>query len=166
MFNDAMYFLEQAKKLSDAPENNWLRWRYLRGSILYSFTSIESYVNSFIIGNIINSLNLPEVAKDFENWRLNIEIKFNIIIPILIGKRIDKSSQEWRDFQTLKNIRNRITHYSGGTQIYNDNDPYGVNLKNAEMGINMVRGMVKQLKTLVGEESPPWVDQKQSITIR
>ena len=50
MFNDALYFLEQAKELDPAPHNDWIRWRYLRATILYSFICLESVINGLIIG--------------------------------------------------------------------------------------------------------------------
>jgi hypothetical protein len=166
MFNDAMYFLEEARKLGTSSGNMWLRWRYLRASIIYSFTSLESYVNSLIAGLIAEKLKLPNVASSFANERLNMPTKLELLIPLIIGKEIDKTQPEWADLQTIKKIRRRIVHYAGGSQIFNDDDLYGVNIPNAEKGITMVRGIVKQLSALLGENYPPWVDRKQSRIIR
>lgn len=88
------------------------------------------------------------------------------MVPLLTGKEIDKTKPEWADFITIRTIRNRIVHYTGGTQIYNNNDIYGVNIVNAEKGIEMVRGMIKQLSSLVGTKYPPWVDSIESRIIR
>ena len=168
MFNDALFFLEEAKKLDPTPGNDWLRWRYLRASILYSFACLEAYVNSLIADHLHNVLGLPEVAKNFRNARtINLEAKIDTVYPILVRKKpIDKKRREWKDFETIRTIRNRLAHYKGGTKIYRDQDPYGVNIPNAEKGIEMVRLMVKYLKQLAGERYPPWVDQTHSKIIR
>lgn len=166
MFNDAMYFLEEAKKLSASSSNDWLRWRYLRASVIYSFASLEAYVNSFIEGFIAEKLKLPKVANDFVNKeRLGIPTKLELIIPLIIGKEFDKTKPEWADLQAIKKIRKRLVHYAGDTEIYNDSDLLGVNIPNAEKGITMVRDMVKQLCALLGVKYPPWVDQTKSRTI-
>jgi hypothetical protein len=166
MFNDALFFLEEAKKLDLIPENDWLRWRYLRASILYSFACLEAYVNSFIADYLNGVLKLTEVAKNFKDARISIERKIDTVFAILIRKPIDKSRKEWEYFKTINTIRNRLAHYSGGTAIYNDRDKYGVNIANAEKGILMARIMVKYLKQLAGEKYPPWVDQVDSKVIR
>ena len=166
MFNDSLYFLEEAKKLGSQSENDWLRWRYLRASIIFSLTSFEAYVNTFIAGQIANTLKLQGVAKGFANDRSSLSAKLENIIPILTGKELDKTQPEWTDFQIIRKIRNRIMHYTGGTQVYNDADFYGVNITNAEKGISMTRGLIRQLTRLVGKPSPAWVNQAQSRTIR
>jgi hypothetical protein len=66
MFNDALYFLEEAKKLGSSSKNDWLRWRYLRATILYSFGCLKAYVNSLITDYIQHILKLPEGAKKFK----------------------------------------------------------------------------------------------------
>ena len=166
MFNDSLYFLEEAKKLEPIPENDWLRWRYLRASILYSFACLEAYVNTLIADHLRNVLGLPEVAKNFRKRRISLEAKIDTVYAILVRKSIDKERREWNDFKDIQTIRNRLAHYSGGTAIYRDQDPYGVNISNAEKGIEMVRLMVKYLKQLAGERPPPWVDQTHSKVIR
>lgn len=165
MFNDALFFLEEAKKLDKQTRNDFLRWRYLRASIIYSLTSLEAYANTFIIDHIPNNLRLPRVADDFADEQMSLAIKFERIVPLIIGKEIDKTKPEWENFQTIRKIRNKIVHYTGGIQIYNEDDIYGVNVNNAEKGIKMVRGMIKQLNSLVGTKYPPWVDREKSRII-
>lgn len=166
LFNDALYFLEEAKKLSKQPENDFLRWRYLRASIIYSLTAFETEVNIFITGHIRERLKLPNVAEEFAVKRSSIETKVEQLVPILIGKEFNKSTKEWADWKAVKKIRNRIVHYTGGTEIYNDNDPLGVNISNAEKAIEAVSGMITQLIQLVGSQVPPWVKQRESRIIR
>ena len=165
MFNDSIYFLEQAKCISKEPENDWLRWRFLRASIIYSLTSMDSYLNRFIEARI-RKIPVENFSEVFSNSRLNRRTKLEIIVPIITNKVIDPKSQEMVDLQKIATIRNRLVHYSGGTKIYDDADPDGINIANAELAINMVRGMVKLLNELVGEKYPPWVDQTVSKAIR
>lgn len=165
VFNDALFFLEEAKRLDPIPENDWLRWRYLRASILYSSACLEAYVNSLIADCLHNALG-RKVAKNFRKERIGLEFKIYIVYAILIRKPIDKSRQEWKDFKIIKTIRNRLAHYRGGTAIYNEKGKYSINISNAERGITMVRDMVKYLKELAGEPYPPWVNQKHSKIIR
>jgi hypothetical protein len=165
MFNDAMYFLEEAKRLNANPQNDWLRWRYLRASLIFSITSLESYVNTFISDITTKTLSLPNVADKLSKKRLDLETKFDCIIPLITKKHIDKNKKEWSDYKIIKKIRKRLVHYTGGTKIY-DNSDCGINIPNAEKGITMVRGIIKQLNSLIGQKYPPWVDRKHSWIIR
>ena len=131
MFNDAFFFLEEAKKLDKQATNDWLCWRYLRASIIYSLTSLEAYTNRFIASIISDKLKLPNIANDFDDERMYSATKFEIILPLLTGKEIDKTRQEWANFKAMNKTRNRIVHYLGGTEIYNDADIEGVNIVNA-----------------------------------
>ncbi len=166
MFNDAKYFLEQAKNLGKEPENDWLRWRYLRASIIFSLISLEAYTNTFISDYLRNVEKRPKEADAFDRKKLFLTQKFEQTVPQVIGAHIDKTKSEWSDLETVKEIRNRLVHYKRGKEVYKDSDFYGVNIINAEKGISMVRGMIKQLNTLIGQQYPPWLDRPQSWTIR
>jgi len=85
--------------------------------------------------------------------------------PKLISKKMDKKRNEWKYFDHIRRIRNKITHYSGGTEIYNDENLNGVTIDNAKKAIEMVRIMVKHLYNLGGNDNPDWVDQKESEII-
>ncbi len=63
MFNDAMYFLEEAKKLSTSSDNDFLRWRYLRASIIYSFISLEAFANTQIAALIAEKTQASECCE-------------------------------------------------------------------------------------------------------
>jgi hypothetical protein len=98
--------------------------------------------------------------------RISLERKIDTIYPIMVKKSVDKSSGQWQNFKTINKIRNRLSHYSGGIKIYNDQDPYGVNIVNCEKGIQMVRFLVRELKQLIGQTPPHWIDQIHSKVIR
>lgn len=162
MYNDAMFFKEEAQKLDPKPENDMLRWRYLRASIILSLTSVEAYVNT-LISNYLSSTNkLPDMAQEFSKRHMSLNTKLQYIIPLTTGKRIDKTAKEWVDYQTVRRIRTRLVTYSKGEEIYKEKTLYGINLTNAEKGIDMVRGMVKQLCTLTQQKCPSWIDQTES----
>ena len=64
-------------------------------------------------------------------------------------------------------IRNNIMHYSGGTEIYNPDNPNGVTIENGEKAIFTVRITVKYLYDIGSNvKTPDWVDKTQSEIIR
>jgi len=163
MFIDAIYFLDEAKKLEEIPENYLLRGRYLRATIILSFFSLEAYMNSFILGHSrkFPVKGLPE--KIIRSRKLSFENKFDMIVPFITGKLAPKRKGKiWKDFEDIKSIRNRLAHYKGGIGIYDPKNPIGVNIRNAEKGIEMVKQMVKYLNDLAGSKAPPWIDHPEA----
>jgi hypothetical protein len=164
MFNDAMYFLEQAKNLSAENNNTWLRWRYLRASIIFSFSSFESYLNSFIKARI-QVIPDKAFANVFDEAKFSWQFSLDTIFPELTGQKI--ANKLLKEAKRIARIRNSLVHYSGDTQrIYEESNPEGINVNNAEKGVQMVRDMIKQMNNLVGLKYPPWVDRIRSRTIR
>ena len=166
MFNDALSFKEAAQYLEKDPEYDWLRWRYFRASIVFSMISLEAYVNTFISDYLRNIKKRPQEADAFDKKKTFLIPKLKRTIPRVTGKHIDETKSEWNDLKTITEIRNRLVHYKRGTEIYKDDDFYGVNIINAEKGVSMVRGIIKQLNALIGQQYPPWVDRPQSWTIQ
>lgn len=165
MFNDALYFLEEAKKIGPVSGNDWLRWRYLRASILFSFSCIEAYVNLLIISRA-EKLGLMDVATNIKNGNIRLESKIDTIYSSLLGKPIDKSETHWKYFKDIKKIRNEISHYTGGTKIYNDDEEYGINISNAEKGVEMVRLMIRYLTEISDISCPGWINPTESRIIK
>jgi len=165
MFNDALFFLEKAKNIEPISENDWLRWRYLRASILYSFSCIEAYVNLLIISRA-KKLGLKDVATNIKEENIRLESKIDTIYSSLLGKPIDKSKLYWKYFKAIKKIRNEISHYTGGTKIYNDDEEYGINISNAEKGVEMVRLMIRYLTEISDIECPEWINLTESRIIK
>ena len=167
MFNDTIFFLEEAKKYDVSEENDWLRWRYLRASIIYSYASLESYVNLLIADTLRGVYGLRQAAEEFQKDRsIRLYAKIDKIYPNIVGKAISPDWSSYSNFGLINEIRNRLSHFKGGAAIYNDSDPYGINVTNAEKGVQMVRIVVKILKGLTNEAYPPWVDQQKSKIIR
>ena len=167
MFNDTIFFLEEAKKYDAGEENDWLRWRYLRASIIYSYASLESFVNLLIADTLRGVFGLRQAAEEFQKDRsIGLYAKIGKIYPNIVGKTIDPNWSSYSNFDLINEIRNRLSHYKGGAAIYNDSDPYGVKVTNAEKGVQMVSTVVRILKGLTNEAYPPWVDQQKSKIIR
>lgn len=161
MYNDAIFFKEQAIELDAKTENDWLRWRYLRASIILSFSSFESYLNSFIKARIPDKA----FANVFDKAKFPWDFSLRTIVPEITGGKITEDSL--KKIRRIAKIRNRLIHYSGDTRlIYEDTNPEGINANNAEKSIQMVRDIIKQLNALIGQQYPPWVDQTHSWIIR
>lgn len=165
MFNDAMYFLEQAKALSKKPADDWIRWRYLRASILFSAASAEAFLNTLIQEELDRRAELESVAKKFRDVR-NFNTKIDFIFPLVFGKAVDRNCKEWKDYELLRRIRNSLAHYSGGTKIYRDSEAEGINIENAEKSIEAVRNLIKYIYELLELKCPEKWDWKISRTIR
>lgn len=160
MFIDALYFLNEAKKLEDKPENYLLRGRYCRASIILSFFSLEAYMNSFITGHK-SKIGVEGLAERIIRSKMSFEEKFDFILPLITKKLISKKENEkiWKDFEHIRYIRNRLAHYKGDIDIYDPNNEKGVNIKNAERAIEMVKQMITYLNDLASSKTPPWINQ-------
>jgi len=165
MFNDAMFFIEKAKSFEPEPQNDWLRWRYLRATILYTFACLESVINGLIIGKA-KEKGQEALVKKIKEESISLIDKVSDIYPGLIGISFNKNRKEWNYFMDVRKIRNLISHYTGGTEIYNDDAIYGVNISNAEKSIEMVRIMVTYLYEVSNMEIPQWVYQEKSKIIK
>jgi hypothetical protein len=157
MFIDAVYFLEEARKLKDKPENYLLKARYCRASIILSFFSLEAYMNSFIGGHR-SKIGVEGLDKRIIRSKMSFEEKFEIIIPLITKKLTSKKENKkvWRDFEHIRYIRNRLAHYKGDIGIYDPKNDKGINIKNAERAIKMVQEMIKYLNDLACSKPPPW----------
>ena len=166
MYNDAMSFLETARCLEDKPENLWFRWRYLRASILFSFCSFEAFLNSFVKDIIKNDvagvLGNPTIANEIDELKLSWVENLGAVSKITGKKTSAKLLQE---AERAARIRNRLVHYSGNSRPLYENDEDGINEKNAERAIQLIRDTVINLKDSIGEDYPYWIKRKQSWII-
>jgi hypothetical protein len=102
------------------------------------------------------------MAQEFTKRRMSLNMKLEYILPLTLDRRMDKTTKEWTDYQTIRRIRSRLVNYTKGDEIYKEKALYGINMANVEKGLEMVRGMVKQLCALAKQKYPSWVDQTQS----
>ena len=168
MFRDAIYFKEVAESLPEDSSHEFERWRYLRASIIYSFSVIESYINEFIEKSLENKKrslstedeeffknSLEFLKRHFEKRK--IEEKLKLGVKLVTGKEIDTSSLEYKDFIELRHIRNMLMHPKNEVETYKLHEKY-VTIKSANKAIETVRGIIKKIHELNGTPPPPFVD--------
>lgn len=167
MFRDAIYFKEVAESLPEDSSHEFERWRYLRASIIYSFSVIESYINEFIEKSLENKKrslsnedeflkNSLEFLKRYFEKR-KIEEKLKSGVELITGKEFDTSSSEYKDFIELRHIRNMLMHPKNEVETYKLHEKY-VTIKSANKAIETVRGIIKKIHELNGTPPPPFVD--------
>ena len=171
MFNDALYFKEIAENLPEDP-SAFEQWRYLRASIIFSFTAIESYINTFIEKSLENKKLI--VSNENEKFLKNIlvflkkhlksrsiEEKLKVGVKLITGKEIDTRSSEYSGFIHLKDIRNKLIHSKSEEETYRIHRE-DITIENANKAIETVRGLIKKIHELDGTPYPQFVDRKQS----
>jgi hypothetical protein len=126
MFRDALFFREKATLIPST--ECFIRWRYVRASIIYFCCALESWVNSTLTKKLQEKQKvqiLPRFEHDLLNFLLNEDfyephnpvIKLNI--PTKLRKTLPQvlSLQEIDDkiinqYLELVKLRNRIIHFS------------------------------------------------------
>ena len=93
--DDAFFFLNQSKGMSDIPSSRPLRQRYIRACILFSWLSLEE-----VLEYVIRQKEKEGTLKHPVPTRLGDKLQF-----VLHALRKSHSSDE---FQTLRKIRNRL----------------------------------------------------------
>lgn len=168
MIKDAIYFKEKAESLPEDSSHEFERWRYLRASIIYSFSVIESYINEFIEKSLENKKrslstedeeffknSLEFLKRHFEKRK--IEEKLKLGVKLVTGKEIDTSSLEYKDFIELRHIRNMLMHPKTEVETYKLHKTY-VTIKSANNAINTAKGIIKKIHELDGAPPPPFVE--------
>jgi hypothetical protein len=119
-------------------------------------------MNSFIAGHR-SKIGVKGLADRFIKSKMSFEEKFDLIIPLITNKLTSKENEKvWKDFRHIRYIRNRLTHYKGDKGIYDPNNEKGVNIKNAERAVEMVKQMITYLNDLANSEVPPWINHPQA----
>jgi hypothetical protein len=116
-------------------------------------------MNSFIAGHE-SKIGVEGLADRVIKSKMSFEEKFDLIIPLITKKLTSKKENKkvWKDFEHVRYIRNRLTHYKGNIGIYDPNNEKGVNIKNAERAIEMVKQMITYFNDLANSEVPPWIN--------
>ena|SRR5712691_101962 len=100
--DDAPFFLNQSKGMSDIPSSRPLRQRYVRACILFSWLSLEE-----VLEYVIRQKEKEGTLKHPVPSRLGDKLRF-----VLHALRKSHSSSE---FQTLRKIRNHLVHPASET---------------------------------------------------
>ncbi len=171
LFSDAIYFKEQAENLSDNPNNNPKRRRYSRASIIFSFSTIECFINEFIIKSLSNppNPNITPSAKRFLNERPSTKEKITLGVELITGERVDISNSAYNGFNRLILWRNSLVHIEEYKNMHrvnitpprNENDTDVATVFNAEKGIETVRAIIKEIHKLDGTDYPEFIDTLQ-----
>jgi len=100
--NDAFFFLNQSKGMSDIPASRPLRQRYIRAAILFSWLSLEEVLEYVltILGKSIITDPVPGKLADRLRFVLNL--------------RRDKSFS-LDEFRALRKLRNSLAHPTSAT---------------------------------------------------
>ena len=126
MFRDALFFREKATLIPST--ECFIRWRYVRASIIYFCCALESWVNSTLTKKLQEKEKmqvLPRFEHDLLNYLLNEDFyePHNPVIKINIPTKLRRtlpqvlSLQEIDDeiinqYLELVKLRNRIIHFS------------------------------------------------------
>ncbi|NIA11930.1 MAG: hypothetical protein GWP10_19950 [Nitrospiraceae bacterium] len=168
LFRDAIYFKEQAENLSDDPNNNPKRRRYSRVSIILSFSTIECFINEFIIKSLSDPTNpnITPSAKRFLNKRLSPREKITLGVELITGEQVDISNSAYNGFNHLIQWRNSLVHIEEYKNMHRVNATLPKNKKNediatvynAKKGIETVRAIIKEIHKLDGTDYPRFID--------
>ena len=169
LFRDAIYFKEQAENLSDDPNNNPKRRRYSRVSIILSFSTIECFINEFIIKSLSDPTNpniTPSAKRFLENKRPSIGEKITLGVELITGKQVDSSNSAYNGFNRLIKWRNGLVHIEEYKNMHRVNATLPKNKKNediatvynAKKGIETVRAIIKEIHKLDDTDYPEFID--------
>jgi hypothetical protein len=159
MFNDVLYFKEAAESLPTDPNHDFERWRYLRAAIIFSFITIESYINEFIKSSLEKKKLSPSAKKFLENSRRSTSEKLTLGVELITGKEFDIASSEYNNFERLQKTRNKLIHFKGEREIYTRD----ITIPRVEEAIETVRGLIKKIHELDDTPYPQFIDKKKSF---
>lgn len=146
--NDALHFYDEAMKLKKEKGDLLETLRYLRASIIFSFASIETTVNQYLLDYIEKNRNdicsccidkwteqegyvriEEKLTKGVKHWRR--------------GKPLLTQTKYWVHFKQLKRTRDDLVHPK-----HYDKGRYDVEklAKTAKNGLNAASGIMKEIK--------------------
>ena len=126
MFNDALFYME----LGDDENNNFIKRRFYRASIIFFCISVEAWINKLLANALMKKTNMSKndeklykvLTEELEimpsGINLSIHAKFNIHLCNLYNFKINKDSSLDRVIEKyikITNYRNKIIHYSDGS---------------------------------------------------
>ncbi len=101
MIKLAIQFKEKSKKCKNDIEET----RYCIGTVIFSWSFLEAYINNFI-NNELAEFKTDLEANDF--LRLPITRKYIFISKIISGKTFGKENEPFNSFLLLNKIRNKL----------------------------------------------------------
>lgn len=160
-FNDALFSLEQAKKL-DKNTTPFEYWKYCAWSMVSSAIAMESYLTDHI--RTIKDDMDESLWKSYDKashkiiGSRGIYSQITFIELVTDYKIIDENDSDWNNIKNAIKLRNDIVHYRE-TGIFNS-----INDTNGDNGIKACRDLVKKIHTaILGDTKfPTWMDKPQS----
>lgn len=156
IFNDALFSLEQAKKI-DSIKQPFEYWKYCTWSIVAACMCMEAYIKSHIKVIIESDSDVEEVYQSYGHIGMYKNIKF---IEDSTGNNIiDASDANWRNIANTIQLRNDIVHYNR-YDIFNS-----LTIMNAENAIKACRDFIKKFHVAMDmsyANFAPWIDKTQS----
>lgn len=156
-FNDALYFLEEAKKI-DPQKKPFDYWKNCILSIILSCVCMESYIISHI-RSMTDEID-PQIWVIYQNnKRMGFYSKVKFIEFISDSKIIDEGDSEWKNITDAIEIRNDIIHFN------QENIFSIITISNAGNAINACRDFVKKINNAIGLDNKQfsrWIDKKTS----
>jgi hypothetical protein len=138
LFEDAEFFLQEAKKLrdKDAPTTR----RYVRASIITSFAAVEAFLNARLFLLLDEGTELELVERAFiQEKRLELtedgyfdmrgqklwspEEKIRFLYWRKNGVRIPKGNVAWESFVKAQRLRNELVHPKPGKGFLSKSTP-------------------------------------------
>lgn len=158
-FNDALYFLEQATKITKPIDQPFEYWKNCMYSIISVTVCMEAYMTmenkSIKDQNALSAWESYEknARKDFPN---GIYRKIRFLEYFYKMKIIDDKDVEWMNIHDVIKLRNDIIHFNR-VDIFNS-----ITLTNAQNAIKACRDLIKKFHSRVGTNSPKWTDKTHS----
>ncbi|KKX56357.1 hypothetical protein [Brevibacillus borstelensis] len=169
MFNDGLFYTEQAELHKDQQFN---KWRYCRSAIICFCVAAEAELAKLIAHSLRKQPHLspeyteillfltdPNSDKPIPKKLKNIRKKYNLLRR-LNGLRPQKPDQRYME---LTELRNKIIHYTFSSH----EDVYaGTILDSTKIARDAVRDFIADLYSIVRETPPEWVNNNSSIDIQ
>jgi hypothetical protein len=177
MYNDGLYYLNEAKKLNC--DQRFAKWRFFRSAIINFCISTESFLHQTIVHYLkqknrpnkyeqdwLDYLVNPNSTIDHKSLKYGISIypKFVKVLGWVISSDLEKNRDYMSKFNNYKNLaefRNKIVHYSTS-----NHSPVYSQIENwANQAPNIVSEMIIAIHDVapIDTHSPNWVSSKTYI---
>lgn len=164
MFNDALYFVEQAR-MSTA--NPYSLWRNCRAAILYFCMSAESDLSKLIVLSLKRHSELNAEQEDILDFLINssrvsgaipeklktIKKKYKYLCKI---NGVNKTNLP-TEYEKLTSLRNMITHYSfsQNESVYSQTI-----LEDTERALPIIQDFIAHIWDVANLRTPTWISHE------
>jgi len=157
-FNDALYFLEQAKKITKQIEQPFEYWKNCTYSIISATLCMEAYMT--MENNAINESNNKTAweacNKQLKSYPNGIRKKMRFLECFYKIQIMDFQDPDWMNICSVIKLRNDIIHLNR-VSIFNS-----ITLTNAQNAVKACRDLIKKFHKGVGTNPPKWIDKSNS----